>query len=323
MQTLYFKEKGEAGKVLNLGENNIPDLLPDEIKVKVLASPLNPADFMFIEKQYRLEPKFPQIAGFEGAGIVVKNGGDDNFAINSIVAFRHKNVWAEFANIPKDKIILLPKDSSIEKASQLSLNPLTAWALLEVLNAKENDWIILSAGNSSVSKLVIQFAKSKNIKTIPIVRNFLQKEELLNLGATLVLNSQNEQIEEQIREVAKKERISGFLDAVGGDLTSKIIRSISPNSKIFHYGLYSELNVAYHSSDIIFKNLTIKGFGIDGWLNNKSKTEMNIIWTNIIQEVMNPDFKMDISKKYSFKDYQKAILESKNFKKGKTLFWME
>ena len=323
MNTLFFKEKGDAERVLNFGENNIPKLLFNEIRVKVLASPVNPADFMFIEKQYRLEPKFPQIAGFEGAGIIQENGGDDKFPIKSIVAFRHKNVWAEFVNVPKDKVILLPENSSIEKASQLSLNPLTAWALLDELNTKENEWIILSAGNSAVSKLIIQFAKSKNIKTIPIVRDFRQKEELMNLGATEVLNSNNEEIGKQIKELTKSETILGFLDAVGGNLTSQIIKTISANSKILHYGLYSDQNIEYHSSDIIFKNITIKGFGIDGWLNKKSKSEMENIWTSIIQEVMKSDFKMEISGKYALKDYKQAIFESKNSKNGKTLFWIE
>lgn len=323
MQTLYFEEKGEAEKVLKLGEKNIADLLDNELRIKVLASPINPADLMFIEKQYRVEPGFPQVAGFEGVGTITENGGDENFPIDSIVAFRHKNIWAESVNIPKDKIILLPKDASIEKAAQLSLNPLTAWALLEESNAKENEWIILSAGNSAVSKLIIQLAKNKGIKTIPIVRDLQQKEQLLRLGADLVLKSDNQAIEKQVQELAKSERIAAFLDAVGGGLASTVIKAISPNSKIIHYGLYSDQSVMYHSSDVIFKNLSIKGFGIDGWVNGKTKTELKNIWTNIIREIMNQDFKMEVSGKYPLSEFKKAIMESRKSENGKILFWMQ
>ncbi|WP_166962979.1 zinc-dependent alcohol dehydrogenase family protein [Yeosuana marina] len=322
LRALYFREKGAAAKVLELGEKNIQDLSDNEVRIKVLASSINPADFMFIEKQYRVKPEFPQIAGFEGAGTIIDNGGDENFPLNSIVAFRHKNIWAEFANIPKDKIILLPKNFPIEKAAQLSLNPLTAWALLEESNAHTNEWIVLSAASSTVSKLIIQFAKNKGINTIAIVRDFEQKEELLSLGANMVLISDNEIIEKQIRELGKTERIVSFLDAVGGDLASTIIKTISPGSKIIHYGLYSDQNVTYHNADIIFKNLTIQGFGIDGWQNNKSKTELKKIWTNIIHEIMNQDFKMEVSGKYSLKAFKQAIIESRNNKSGKILFWM-
>jgi len=323
VKTLYFNKKGKAEEVLKLGENTIPDLMPNEIRVKIKASPINPADFMFIERMYRVEPVFPQIAGFEGVGTITNNNGDTDFPVGSLVAFRHKNIWAEFANIPKDKIILLPDRLSIEKAAQLSLNRLTAWALLEESKAKENEWIILSAGNSAVSKLIIQFAKNKGIKTIPIVRNDNQEEELLSLGANLVLKSDNKKVIEQIAKLAKTETVSGFLDAVGGNITSKIIKVISLNSHIIHYGLYSGENSEYHNSDIIFKNLTIKGFGIDAWMNSKTKTEMKQIWTNISSEIINPDFKMKISGKYPLENYKEAIIESRNIKDGKILFWMD
>lgn len=323
MQTLYFEEKGDAEKVLKLGEKNIADLLDNEVRVKVLASPINPADLMFIEKQYRVEPSFPQIAGFEGVGIITANGGDKDFPVDSMVAFRHKNIWAELVNVPKDKIIRLPKNASVEKAAQLSLNPLTAWALLEESNAKENEWIILSAGNSAVSKLIIQLAKNKSIRTIPVVRDVQHKEELLRLGADLVLKSDNDAIEKQVQELAKTERVSAFLDAVGGGLASTIIKAISPNSKIIHYGLYSDQSVMYHSSDVIFKNLSIKGFGIDGWINGKTKTELKSIWANIIRQIMNQDFKMQVSGKYPLSEFKKAIMESRRSENGKILFWMQ
>lgn len=323
MQTLFFEEKGKAESVLQLGEKSIPDLLENEVRIKVKASPINPADFMFMEKQYRVEPDFPQIAGFEGAGIITENGGDESFPVNSIAAFRSKNIWAEWVNIPKEQVILLPENSSFEKASQLSLNPLTAWALLEESNAKENDWIILSAGNSTVSRLIIQFAKNKGIRTVPIVRNLEQKEDLIELGANLVLKSDNEEMEKRLQELAKTEKIAGYLDAVGGDLTSTVIKTISSNSKIIHYGLYSKENVKYHSSDIIFKNLTVKGFGIDGWLSSKPKAKLKSIWNEIIREVMNENFKMEVSGKYPLEDFKKAIFESRNSSKGKILFWLE
>lgn len=71
MYSLSFEQKGDASQVLSYKKTDIPTPLQDELTIKVLASPINPADFMFIEKQYRLQPSFPQIAGFEGAGIVI------------------------------------------------------------------------------------------------------------------------------------------------------------------------------------------------------------------------------------------------------------
>ena len=112
------------------------------------------------------------------------------------------------------------------------------------------------------------------------------------------------------------------LDAVGGELATKVIKVISVNSKIIHYGLFSEQPVMYHNSQVIFKNLIIKGFGIDGWLQSKTAAELEAIWVELINSVIKPDFKMEIAAKYSLDAYENAIIESKVGKGGKVLFWM-
>ena len=47
--------------------------------VKVLASPINPSDIAFMKGMYDkfdvMPIKYPTVSGWEGAGIVVENGG--------------------------------------------------------------------------------------------------------------------------------------------------------------------------------------------------------------------------------------------------------
>lgn len=322
MKALFFRQKGAAENVLEFGDVNIADLLPGEVRVKMMASPINPADFMFIEKTYRVEPVYPQIAGFEGAGIIMDNGGDERYPINTLVAFRHKNVWAEYANVPKNKIIRLPQDMPIGKAAQIALNPLTAWALLDEINARAGEWILLTAGNSAVSKLIIQLAKSRNVKALAIVRGEADQNSLIELGASAVLNAHAEDLEDQIKALTAEERIAGLLDAVGGELATLAIKVMGAYGKIIHYGLYSHQPVMYNNADIIFKNLIIKGFGIDAWLHSKEDAEQQNIWSELIREVNRPDFIMEVAGKYSLDDYVNALAEARSGKRGKLLFWM-
>jgi NADPH:quinone reductase-like Zn-dependent oxidoreductase len=95
IKALVFSEKGKAADVLTLSDTELDAAQPNEITIRTLASPINPNDFMFIEKQYRLVPTFPQIVGFEGCGIVTDNNGNADIPSGSLVAFRHKNVWVE------------------------------------------------------------------------------------------------------------------------------------------------------------------------------------------------------------------------------------
>jgi NADPH2:quinone reductase len=40
-----------------------------------MAAPINPSDLAFLAGHYQSNKKFPTVPGFEGAGIVVENGG--------------------------------------------------------------------------------------------------------------------------------------------------------------------------------------------------------------------------------------------------------
>ncbi len=321
MKALVFNEKGKAEEVLKFQSINYTTLQHNEVAIKTIASPINPNDFMFIEKQYRLTPSFPQIAGFEGCGFIIENNGDNEFPVGSLVAFRYKNVWAERVNIPKEKLILLPTNFPIDKAAQLSLNPLTAWALLEQSEAKSGEWIILSAGTSAVSKLIIQFAKQKGIKTIVVVRENHQIGKLKLLGANLVITDTNiNEIKNYIVTNINNEVLKCFFDAVGGELASKIIPCLSANGKVICYGILSNEIVSYHNSTVVFKLINIVGFGIDNWIANQPKEELKTIWEQIIKQLSSDNFKMDVSCRFSLTEFKTAIEKSKTTTNGKVLF---
>jgi NADPH:quinone reductase-like Zn-dependent oxidoreductase len=139
MKAVVFKNSGDPIKVLEIQEMPLPEPKDNEVRVKIIASPINPADFLFIKGLYRIKPKFTQVAGLEGVGIIEKVGKNVSLELNTLIAFRHRNVWAEYAIIPIEKITPLPADFPIEKASQFSSNPMTAFALIEESSVKSNE----------------------------------------------------------------------------------------------------------------------------------------------------------------------------------------
>jgi NADPH2:quinone reductase len=307
MQAVLFTEIGEPNDVLKWSEIPVPEPGNDEVRIKMLASPINPADILFIKGKYRHKPNFPQVAGLEGVGIIEKTGVNCDIPLNTLVAFRHKNVWAEYVIVPIKKVIILPKKFPVDKASQFSLNPLTAYALLEEAKINRNEWLVLTAGNSAVSKIIIQLAKKQGIKTIAVVRKNNDIEDLISLGATNVIIDNSETIVNDILTISGNEGVKCILDAVGGELISQSIKCISINGQLISYGLLSNQNVEYHNSSIIFKNIVIKGFGIDNWLENVSSEKYEMICNNLIVSLSEPEFKMPVSKKYILLEFKKAL----------------
>jgi NADPH:quinone reductase len=71
----------------------------------------------------------------------------------------------------------LPADYPVEKAGQL-VNLITAWDLLEESRVLPGQWLVLSAGNSTVATLVLQFAKAQGVKVISVVRRVSDRLDL-------------------------------------------------------------------------------------------------------------------------------------------------
>jgi NADPH:quinone reductase-like Zn-dependent oxidoreductase len=80
-----------------------PQPLEGEMLIKVLASTINRADILFIAGKYRMQPNLPQIAGLEGVGVVMQQGKNTLTPTQTLVASRHKNVWAEYVVVPEKK----------------------------------------------------------------------------------------------------------------------------------------------------------------------------------------------------------------------------
>lgn len=312
--------KAESGKdVLSVIDAEIPICRENEVLIRMIKSPINPADILFIKGKYRQKPTPCQIVGFEGVGIVEETSFNNNRLKGKLVAFRHQNTWAEYVAIPFDKLTVLPDDFPIDKACQFSLNPLTAQALIHESGVKYEDWLVLTAGASSVSRLIVQLTKGLGIRIISIVRDSKDIEPLKSLGADVVLKT-DDNVQEMIPALIGRGNLQAVIDSVGGAQTSGLIKIISQNGRLLLYGLQSKDNVTFHNSDIIFKNLTISGFGIDDWLSKQSIESVLQLKQNLINRIKDEDFIMPVDSQWQFSDFKKAFeqIESENLN-GKVL----
>jgi NADPH:quinone reductase-like Zn-dependent oxidoreductase len=312
MKAIIFNHLGLWTDNLKLSDTEIDEPMENEVQVKVLARPINPSDEMFIKGVYRQKPELPQIAGLEGAGIIEKVGKNlDNSVIGQHVAFRAKGTWADKINITADSFRIVSKEIPFEIACQLSLNSFTAFALLELSNLVADQWLLLTAANSSVCKQIIQLAKAEKIKVVALVRKDEYKNDLLKLGADIVLNSETENMEKRVMDITKS-GANAILDSVGGALGSIMIKVAAPLGKIIIYGRLSPDETSFAYGTVIYKNLKIEGFGIDHWLNNKSKDELNSIWQQLTTAITNNTLKLDYDKLFDLKDFKEAIIFYKN-----------
>jgi NADPH2:quinone reductase len=266
MQAVVFDRVGTPAEVLELRELPVPEPGAGEVLVQLRAASVNPGDFLFIQSLYP-EPRTPrvpgQIAGNQGAGVVVRSGGGARrFAPGTLVSFFHAQAWSEYAVVPEQWLIPLPADFPIERAAQFA-NLITAWDLVEASGVEPGQWLALTAGNSSVAALALQLAAQRDVNTIAIVRSERAGWDLRALGArdVIELTRPGASISERIAEITLGKGLNAVLDSVGGPIAGDLVRCLNVGGCCVVYGGYSNERFSLHNYDLLLRVASIRSYG--------------------------------------------------------------
>ena len=197
---------------LKIVEKPIPKPGPGQVLVKIEAAPCNPSDLLFLQGKYGVKKSFPAVPGWEGAGTVVESGKGllgwwlKGKRVACGGQSDNDGTWAEYYVAEAKACIPLNNQVTSEQGSALIINPLTAIGMVEVATAEGHKAIIQSAACSQVGRMVQTLARKKQIPLIHIVRRDEQVKELESAGEKWILNSEDANFEEKLKETAKKLR---------------------------------------------------------------------------------------------------------------------
>mgnify|MGYP000206130849 CR=1 FL=1 len=91
-----FSQMGDPATVLEVKTEASRALRPGEVRVKVLASPINPSDLLQIAGNYGVDPVLPARPGSEGIGRVTEVSADvQALTVGQLVLLASGNTWAE------------------------------------------------------------------------------------------------------------------------------------------------------------------------------------------------------------------------------------
>src|SRR3954462_8621133 len=104
MKAAVFEAFGEPAQVLSVREAPEPEPGPGEVRVRMIASPVNPSDLLVIRGRYGVLPRLPATPGFEGVGGVDRAGSGllGRLVLGKRVAVINGDGgnWAEYVTIP-------------------------------------------------------------------------------------------------------------------------------------------------------------------------------------------------------------------------------
>lgn len=307
MKTIRFEATGKPHEILNLVEAPLPEPGPGEVRIKVIASPINPSDLMFVQNLYGIRPQLPSGVGFEGVGVVDAVGEGVQLQAGTRVSFTSVGTWSEYAITSERGLIAVPDAMPDDVAAQLFVNPFTAYAMVQDSGVQEGGWLMLTAAGSAFGKLVIQLCKMRGIKTIGTVRRDDLTDELKNLGLTEVINTATENMVSRVKQVTDGVGVSCVLDAVGGHTATEAVSCLAKGGKLLIYGLLSMQDPTLNAGLLIFRELTIKGFWLTDWLRRIDAETRQEVAKNVISLLASGQIQLPVEASYPLEEIAKAV----------------
>ncbi|SOH92219.1 NADPH:quinone reductase [Monaibacterium marinum] len=254
---------GEPVNVMTTSDVAQPTANAGEVLVKMILSPIHNHDLWTVRGDYGYKPELPgAIGGSEAVGIVeaVGDGVDAALVGQRVTAAGMHGSWAEYFTAPAATILPLPDTISDVAGAQLIAMPFSAISLLETLQATKGDWIIQTASNGAVGKIMAVLAKARGINLLNLVRRPEAVAELEALGIENVLSTADADWLDQARALIGEAGATSAIDSVGGDLSSDLVDLLGVDGELVVFGTATGAPMPLSSGALIMKHITVKGF---------------------------------------------------------------
>lgn len=291
-----------AMQAMKIEEREMPLPGTGEVLIKVLLAPVNPSDIAFLRGGYNIIKTLPAIPGFEGTGEIVRTGaGVDEKLIGRRVSFFSQSndggTWAEYVLVGQSDFILTGDTISDEQAACLFINPLTAKGMFGHIHSNGHQALIQSAAMGQVGHFIRFFAGEHNVQVINLVRQEEHVEELTAQGERYVLNITAEDFPDALKRMAADTGATAALDAVGGELTGKIMNAMPSGAEVILFGGLSGTTVGSISPlEVIFNNKVLWGFNLGDWLRDMDEQERKDVSQQIVRLFEQKKLETKISK---------------------------
>lgn len=312
MKRVVFDRVGPPAEVLRL-QDDVPAPQPKwgEVMVRMLASPINPSDVMFVAGKYGLKPSFPATPGFEGVGVVEATGGGVLGWLRkgkrvAVINDRVGN-WAEYTVTSARQVVPVPDGMSDEQAASFFVNPATALAMTQdVLKVTKGAWLLQSAAGGELGKMVIRLGYKFAFRTINVVRRREQVEELKKLGADHVIVESDGPIPEQVRKLVP-DGVRYAIDPVGGETGSQVVASLAHGGRCLVYGSLSDQPVSVHPRHFIGNGIRVEGFWLGAWAKQQRVLTLLKLFRRVRALMAEGVLQTQFAATYPLEDVNKAV----------------
>jgi NADPH:quinone reductase-like Zn-dependent oxidoreductase len=291
---------------LSLAEVTIPEPGPDEVVVKVEATPINPSDLGLLLGPADMatakatgsgngikvtakvaEASLPVLAarldqampvGNEGAGTVIKAGSSEaaQALLGKTVSMVGGAMYAQYRLLKATGCQPLPAGTTAAEGASWFVNPLTALGMTETMKREGHKALVHTAAASNLGQMLNKICNEDGIGLVNIVRNPEQAKLLRGIGAKHVVDSSAASFTDDLTQALVETGATIAFDAIGGGkLASQILTGmeVALNKTAKEFSRYGSTT---HKQVYIYGSLNTgpvellrnygMAWGVGGWL---------------------------------------------------------
>ena len=291
---------------LSLQRIPIPEPGPDEVLVRIEATPINPSDLGLLfgaadmttlqvsgtaaepivtarvpdklmkAMAGRIDQSLP--VGNEGAGVVVKAGASAaaQALLGRTVALIGGEMYAQYRCVPAKACLPLPADATPADGASCFVNPLTALGMVETMRREGHTALVHTAAASNLGQMLNRLCLKDGIALVNIVRKPEQEAILREAGAQFVCNQSSPNFIAELTDALAQTGATIAFDAIGGGkLAGQILSCMEAaiNRKASEYSRYGSathkqvyLYGMLDPSPTEFSRSFGMAWGMGGWL---------------------------------------------------------
>lgn len=262
-----FHEIG-GPEVLKIEDVEVSAPAQGEVQIRTKALGMNRAEVMFRTGQYVTQPKFPEINGYEAAGIIEEIGpGVEGFAVGDAVSvvpcfmLGEYGLHGELVNAPAFGVVKHPDNLSWEEAAATWMMFVTAYgALVDIAKLQKGDVVLIRAASSSVGLAAIQIVNMLGGVSVALTRGNAKRDALLAAGAQHVIATSEQDLVAEVKAITGGKGARIAFDPVGGPEVPKILEALAFLGIFFQYGALDFSDVPVPVLALLGKDLTLRGY---------------------------------------------------------------
>ena len=195
MKAAWYEVQGPPSDVLVVGEMATPVPGPNEVRIRVQASGVNPGDVKKRQDQFGVGMPYPRVIPHsDGAGVIDSVGDQvEKSRVGERVwcfgaqSYRPFGTAAEYVVVPSEQAVPLDDEVSFEQGSCLGIPGITAHRAIDVAGPVKGRVILVQGGAGAVGQCASGLARHAGALVLATVRSERDVEVARRAGAHHVL----------------------------------------------------------------------------------------------------------------------------------------